>query len=113
MTITEVIIQVGDVDEAVGFYTDVCGFAHVRTVEHEGVRVAEMDAGGQRVSLVPSRKPGVQLALASDDVAATRRRLKRMKIPMDAERPEEVDGAAWLPFTDPWGNHLGYWQPPG
>lgn len=112
MTIAEVIIQVGDVDAAVEFYGDVCGFEHVRTVEHEGARVAEMDAGGQRVSLVASRTPGVQLALASSDAAAARRRLKRLKVPMQAERPEDVDGASWLPFTDPWGNHLGYWQPP-
>lgn len=112
VTISEVIIQVGDVDKAVEFYADVCGFSHVRTIEHEGVRVAEMDAGGQRVSLVPSPKPGVQLALASSDVGAARRRLKRMKVPMGAERPQDIDGGAWLPFTDPWGNHLGYWEPP-
>lgn len=113
MTISEVIIHVGDVDAAVAFYTDVCGFDHVRTLDHEGAKVAEMDAGGQRVSLVSARKPGVQLALASDDVAAERRRLKRLKVPMNAEKPEDVDGGAWLPFTDPWGNHLGFWQLPG
>lgn len=112
MTISEVIIHVGDVDDAVAFYVDVCGFEHVRTVEHEGERIAEMDAGGQRVSLVRGRKPGVELALASPDVAATRRRLKRLKVRMDTVEPQDVEGGAWLPFTDPWGNHLGYWQTP-
>lgn len=112
MTISEVIIQVGDVEAAVDFYVDVCGFEYVRTVEYEGMKLAEMDAGGQRISLVPAPTPGMRLALSSDDVAATRRRLKRMKVAMSTERPEDVEGAAWLPFTDPWGNHLGYWQPP-
>lgn len=112
MTIAEVIIQVGDVEAAVSFYVDVCGFAHVRTVTHDGAQVAELDAGGQRISLVESPQAGVRLALATSDVAAARRRLKRMKVPMGAQQPEDVDGAAWLPFTDPWGNHLGYWQPP-
>lgn len=112
MSISEVIIQVGDVDAAVDFYVDVCGFEHVRTVEHDGMRLAEMDAGGQRVSLVPAPEAGMRLALESDDVAATRRRLKRLKIALSSERPLDVEGASWLPFTDPWGNHLGYWQPP-
>jgi len=113
VTISEVIIQVGDVDAAVDFYVEVCGFDHVRTIEHDGARVAEMDAGGQRISLVPAPQAGVRLALASSDVVSTRRRLKRMKVAMDADRPEDVEGGSWLPFTDPWGNHLGYWQPPG
>lgn len=113
MTISEVIIQVGDVDAAVEFYVDVCGFEHVRTVEHDGAPVAELDAGGQRVTLVRSRDSGVQLALGSADVPAERRRLKRLKVPMATEQPDDVDGGAWLPFADPWGNKLGYWQPPG
>lgn len=111
MTISEVIIQVGDVDAAVAFYVEVCGFEHVRTAEHEGESVAELDAGGQRVSLVAAPAPGVLLALETPDIAATRRRLKRAKTPLDADRPEEVEGGRWLPFRDPWGNQLGWWQP--
>lgn len=110
VTISEVIIQVGDVDDAVAFYVEVCGFEHVRTVEHEGESVAELDAGGQRVSLVPAASPGVLLALDTPDIAATRRRLKRSQTPLDADRPETVAGGRWLPFRDPWGNHLGWWQ---
>lgn len=111
MGIKEVIIQVGDVEEAVQFYVDVCGFTHVRTVSHEGATVAEMDAWGQRVSLVPAERPGVQLALPTDDAKAARRRLKRMKVTVE-QGLSEVEGASWLPFADPWGNRLGYWQPP-
>lgn len=110
MGFQEVIIQVGDVDEAVQFYVDVCGFTHLRTVEHEGTTVAEMDAWGQRVSLVPAGGPGVQLAIPTDNAKAAQRRLKRMKVALE-QGIREVDGASWLPFADPWGNQLGYWQP--
>lgn len=112
MAIHEVIIQVGDIDAAVAFYGDVCGFEHVRTVEHESAHVAEMHMQGQRISLVQADEPGVHLALATEDAEAARRRLKRTKATLDAEGAQDVDGASWLPFQDPWGNKLGYWQPP-
>lgn len=111
MTISEVIIQVGDVEEAVAFYVDVCGFEHVRTVEHRGQQVAELDAGGQKVTLVAAAGPGLLLALDTDDVTAARRRLKRSGATVEADRAEKIDGARWLPFRDPWGNRLGWWQP--
>lgn len=111
MGFQEIIIQVGDVDEAVQFYVDVCGLTHLRTLEHDGATIAEMDAWGQRVSLVPAGRPGVQLAIATNNAKADRRRLKRMKVSL-AEGISEVEGASWLPFADPWGNQLGYWQSP-
>ncbi|HWB72162.1 MAG TPA: VOC family protein [Egibacteraceae bacterium] len=112
MHIHEVIVQVGDVEAAIAFYTDVVGFTYVRTVEHEGAKVVELDADGQRVTLVPSRAPGVRLALGTRDARAEQRRLRRAGVTMHAKSPVEVAGGAWLSFEDPWGNRLGYWQPP-
>lgn len=111
MAINEVIIRVPDVQAAVDFYAGVCGFTHVRTVEQAGVTAAEMDAGGQRISLVYSAKPGIQLALDTDDIESERRRLERRDVSVGETASAEEIGGSWLAFTDPWGNRLGYWQP--
>ena len=108
--IHEVVIQVGDIDAAITFYTQVCGFDFVRTVEHEGQKVAELDADGQRVTLVPALRGGVQLALRTSDARAEQRRLRRKGVTVHGEGPVEVAGGAWLAFEDPWGNKLGWWQ---
>jgi catechol 2,3-dioxygenase-like lactoylglutathione lyase family enzyme len=92
--IHEVIIEVGDIDAAIGFYRDVLGLVHVRTVEHDGARIAEMDADGQRVSLVAGERSGVRLAFEAEGGG-----------------PVDVDGGRWLGFADPWGNRLGCWEP--
>jgi len=108
--IHEVIIEVGDVTSAVEFYTKVVGFKLVRIVEQGGRKAAEMDADGQRVSLVGAGGPGVRFALRSADVRAEQRRLGRHKVDKVAPQPVEAAGGSWLGFTDPWGNRLGYWQ---
>jgi catechol 2,3-dioxygenase-like lactoylglutathione lyase family enzyme len=113
MGIHEVIISVGDLEAAVDFYGRVCGFAYVRTVEHDGARVVEMDADGQRVTLVPAATPGVRLALRRDNARAEYRRLKRANATVHHNGPVEVAGGAWLSFEDPWGNALGFWQDRG
>lgn len=109
MSIHEVVIEVGDVAAAVDFYTKVVGFKLVRTVDEGRAKAAELDAGGQRVTLVASGGPGVRLALPSKDVKADRRRLGRHGVETGDE-PVETAGGAWLDFSDPWGNRLGYWQ---
>lgn len=113
MRIQELIIQVGDIEQAVAFYTKVVGLKHVRTVEHEGATVAELDADGQRVTLMPSSSPGMRLALQVPSIQARRRRLGREKVSMADGGPVELAGGAWLSFTDPWGNQLGYWEERG
>lgn len=106
--IREIVIQVEDVEAGVEFYRDVCGFRHVRTVEHDGAKVAEMDADGQRVTLAQSTEPGVALVLRSKNASSERRRLQR--ITGYEDKPVKVQDGVWLPLTDPWGNQLGYWQ---
>ena len=110
MGIHEVIIEVGDVATAVEFYTKVVGFKLVRTVEHGGRKAAELDADGQRVSLVGTGGPAVRFALRTADVRAEQRRLARHKVEHVAGEPVDAPGGSWLGFTDPWGNRLGYWQ---
>ncbi len=111
MRIHEVIIEVGDVEEAIGFYTEVVGMRHVRTVEQGDVRVAELDADGQRVSLVPSAQPRVRLALETASLSSRARRVRGSKGAIEGDGAVEVDGGRWLGVTDPWGNRLGFWEP--
>ncbi len=107
---SEIIITVTDVDAAIVFYADACRFKHVRTVVHEGAKVAELDASGQRVTLVAGEQPGVQLVLDTGNIRADHRRLTRLGATV-ADEPVAVVGGDWLPFEDPSGNHLAYWKP--
>ena len=107
---SEIIITVTDVDAAIGFYADACRFKPVRTVVHEGAKVAELDALGQRVTLVAGDTPGIRLVLDTKNIRADHRRLSRVDAP-NASEPVPVVGGEWLPFTDPSGNELAYWKP--
>jgi catechol 2,3-dioxygenase-like lactoylglutathione lyase family enzyme len=107
--IHEIIIEVGDVEGAIAFYTDVVGMRHVRTVEHGEARVAELDADGQRVSLVPG-EGGIRLAVESASARGRERRLRKHDVEPDGGGHIEVDGGRWLGFADPWGNRLGFWE---
>lgn len=109
---SEIIITVADVDAGVAFYTEACRFKHVRTVVHEGAKVVELDAGGQRVTVVAGEQPGVRLVLDSSNVRADYRRLTRLAAELDGE-PADVAGGTWLGFRDPAGNPLAYWKPSG
>jgi catechol 2,3-dioxygenase-like lactoylglutathione lyase family enzyme len=110
LRIHEVIIEVGDVEAAVAFSTEVVGMTHVRTVDSEHGAVAELDADGQRVSLVPSPAPTIRLALGTSSVRSRLRRLRTHKVTDHDPAPTEVDGGRWLGFTDPWGHRLGFWE---
>lgn len=107
---SEIIITVTDVDAAIAFYADACRFRHVRTVVHEGAKVAELDAGGQRVTLIAGDEPGVRLVLETDNVRADVRRLNRVGAQGSGEATAVV-GGEWLPFSDPSGNDLAFWKP--
>lgn len=106
---SEIIITVADVDAAVAFYTEACRFVHVRTIVNEGAKVAELDANGQRVTVVAG-EPGVQLVMDADNIRADLRRLHRLGAAAP-EEPTTVVGGTWLPFTDPSGNKLAFWKP--
>ena len=107
---SEIIITVADVDAAIAFYSDACRFRHVRTVVHEGAKVAELDADGQRVTLVAGDEPGVRLVMDSDNIRASHRRLQRVGA-RTTDEPVSVVGGEWLPFSDPSGNGLAFWKP--
>ena len=109
---SEIIITVADLDAAVTFYTEACRFKHVRSVVHEGAKVVELDAGGQRVTLVVGTEPGIRLVMDTSNIRADHRRLSRLNAATDGD-PDEVVGGTWLGFTDPSGNALAYWKPTG
>jgi catechol 2,3-dioxygenase-like lactoylglutathione lyase family enzyme len=108
--IHEVIIEVGDLDAAIAFYTEVVGLRHVRTVEASGRRLAELDAEGQRVSLVTTDRPRLRLAFETASVRGRQRRLRKHGVEADGGGHVDVDGGRWLGFADPWGNRLGFWE---
>lgn len=109
LRIHELVLTVGDVDEAVRFYTEVVGLELVRTVEQDGVSAAELDAGGVRLSLVPGAGPDTHVAFATDDLAARHRELRRSDAQCDRS-PAATGEGTWLGFRDPWGNQLGLWE---
>jgi predicted enzyme related to lactoylglutathione lyase len=112
--IAEIVITVADVDEATSFYTESVGLAYLKRVRVDGTAVVLLAAGSTRVALVPGPTPSIRLALASDDVAADHRRLGRRGVEVGAE-PVRAGGGTVLPFADPWGNPLAFWEasPPG
>lgn len=111
MRIAEVVIAVGDVDAAADFYRTVCGFAVVRVVGEGAGRVAELDADGQRVTLVARPAPGVVLAIATPDAREEAARIGRLRgARAQLGDPVQVEGGTWVQVTDPWGNHIGLWQ---
>jgi predicted enzyme related to lactoylglutathione lyase len=107
---SEIIITVADVDAAVGFYTEACRWRHVRTVEHDGATAAELDAGGQRVTLIPGEHSSIRLVMDTGNIRADHRRLTRLGVQTGGDPVSAGDGT-WLPFTDPAGNPLGYFKP--
>jgi catechol 2,3-dioxygenase-like lactoylglutathione lyase family enzyme len=110
LRIHEVIIEVGDVDAAISFYTEVIGLRHVRTVTQDDVRIAELEADGQRVTLLPSENPRVRLAFEAASARGRQRRLAKHEIAAHDPGPVDVPGGRWLGFADPWGNELGFWE---
>jgi predicted enzyme related to lactoylglutathione lyase len=110
LRIHEVIIEVGDVDSAITFYTEVVGLTHVRTVTQGDHRVAELDADGQRVTLVPGESPRIRLAFETASARGRQRRLDKHDVPVRNPGLVEVPGGRWLGFADPWNNELGFWE---
>jgi catechol 2,3-dioxygenase-like lactoylglutathione lyase family enzyme len=106
--IPEVIIAVGDLEQAVEFYTRVVGCRLVRTLE--GEPVVELDVDGQRITLLRDTAPGIHLVFPTDDAGRMHRRLKRRHVPTRSAKPVGVPGGAWLGFADPWGNRLAFWE---
>lgn len=109
-TISELIITVGDLDEAVTFYTETLGMDYVRRRTVDGGSVVQLTAGGARVSLLQGATPGVRVVLETTDIHAVGRRLARRGVDLPAP-PTTAAGSTVLPFADPWGNPLAYWEP--
>lgn len=107
--IAELIITVADVDEAVSFYTETVGLDYLRRVRVEDTSMVLLAAGTTRVALVAGSEPGIRVAFTSGDVAADHRRLVRRKVPTPVD-PTRAQGGTVLPFADPWGNPLAFWE---
>lgn len=109
--IAELIITVADIDEAVSFYTETVGLEYVRRVRVDDVAMVVLAAGATRVALVPGPQAQIRIAFASEDAAADHRRLVRRGMETAVE-PTTSRGGTVLPFADPWGNPLAFWEVP-
>lgn len=107
--IAELIITVGSLDEAVTFYTDTVGLDYLRRVRVDDESVVLLGAGGTRVALVEGDQPSVRVAFVTEDVGGDHRRLERRGITMAVE-PTRARGGTVLPFADPWGNPMAFWE---
>ncbi|MGI9017143.1 MAG: VOC family protein [Euzebya sp.] len=107
--LAEIIITVADVDEAISFYTETVGLDYLRRVRVDDVSIVMLAAGSTRVVLVPGPEASVRIAFGSADAAADHRRLNRRGI-QTAVGPTTARGGTVLPFADPWGNPLAFWE---
>jgi lactoylglutathione lyase len=97
--INHVALEVGDVDEALGFY----GRIFELTLRGRGARMAFIDMGDQFIALAAGRTQPPDshrhLGLVVDDKEATRRALEEAGADI-------LPGGRGLDFRDPWGNHV-------
>lgn len=107
--IAELIITVADVDDAVGFYTETVGLDYLRRVRVDDTSMVLLTAGSTRVALVAGSEPGIRVAFTTDDVGADHRRLTRRGVATTTD-PTRAQGGTVLPFADPWGNPLAFWE---
>ena len=107
--IAELIITVADIDDAVTFYTETVGMEYLRRVRVDDMSMVLLAAGSTRVSLVPGAEPSIRVAFASEDANADHRRLSRRGLRTPVE-PTASRGGTVLPFADPWGNPLAFWD---
>lgn len=107
--IAELIITVADVDEAVSFYTETVGLDYLRRVRVDDTSMVLLAAGTTRVALVPGPEPSIRVAFVSEDIAADHRRLTRRRVSTPVD-PTRAKGGTILPFADPWGNPLAFWE---
>lgn len=108
--LSEIVLTVRDVDAAVTFYTETVGLDYVRRERIDGVSIVVLAAGDVRVSLLPGSPSSARLVLRTADIGADHRRLGRRDVEMPLE-PTAAGGGKVLPFADPWGNPLAFWEP--
>jgi lactoylglutathione lyase len=96
--INHVALEVGDVDEALEFYSRIFEF----TLRGRGARMAFIDMGDQFIALAAGRTQPPDshrhFGLVVDDKEATRRALE--------EAGADILPGRGLDFRDPWGNHV-------
>jgi catechol 2,3-dioxygenase-like lactoylglutathione lyase family enzyme len=97
--INHVALEVGDIDEALAWYSSLFEF---KLRGRAGGRMAFVDMGDQFIALSAGRSQPADdarhLGLVVDDKEAVRRALQ------DAGVPVQTSGS--VDFLDPWGNHI-------
>jgi catechol 2,3-dioxygenase-like lactoylglutathione lyase family enzyme len=105
-------INVTDVDEAIGFYTDVLGLTVRGDRPDFGFGGAWLDVGGQQVHLIESPVPqglGQHFALRVDDLDGVVAELRSGGVEVSDPSPVGTSRQAFL--SDPAGNLVELHQP--
>lgn len=107
--IDNVSILVDDLNSAVEWYKNVLGLKHKFT--EESIQWAEMDVGG-RSTLALKTSGNPQVCLVVTDLEEEIKRLKTKGVSFDEviELPSGVGRVT--SFEDPWGNEIGFYEPP-
>jgi catechol 2,3-dioxygenase-like lactoylglutathione lyase family enzyme len=112
--IHHVSLNVGDVEAAIGFYTDVLGMTVREDRPDFGFGGAWLDAGSQQIHLIAGDVPpslGQHLALRVDDLDAAITELRARSIEVSDASPVGTSRQAFL--ADPSGNLVELHEPAG
>lgn len=107
--IDNVAILVDDLTSAVKWYNEVLGLKHKFT--EESIQWAEMDAGGGG-TLALKTSGNSQVCLVATDMDGEMKRLGELGVKFTEvfELPGGVGRVT--SFMDPWGNEIGFYEPP-
>ncbi|MFE0155076.1 VOC family protein [Nonomuraea sp. NPDC059007] len=108
-------LAVHDVDEALGFYRDVLGFAAGEDVAHEGMRWVSVTPPAQPHVRIHLTAPGTGslggLTFATDNCDATFVHIEAAGAEVMQEPINRPDGTRDCAFLDPSGNMLRFTEP--
>lgn len=111
-SIAVISIYVQDMEASIAFYRDVLGFGirsrpvpFITELEHEGVVVVLCQAESASTVTYASSS-GAVIGIASDDIAARAKALKKQGVNLIQDTPQEFPGGTFIVIADPSGNPI-------
>lgn len=109
-------IYVPDINEAIQFYTNVLGFKinkqygpTIVTLEHGDLPIVLEETNNYK-SYNDSDTTGVVLALITEDIYETIKKLKEHNVNFIVDQPQDCPPGKVISFKDPFGNVFEYLQ---
>jgi predicted enzyme related to lactoylglutathione lyase len=111
-SIAVISIYVTDMEASIAFYRDVLGFGvrsrpvpFITELDHEGVVVVLCLAETASKATYPSSS-GTVIGIASEDIAARAKALKKQGVKLIQATPQEFPGGTFIVIADPSGNPI-------